>query len=279
MMGLQRMKSGGQIEFGFSCPSMGGLAARRILTISCFVSILFLPWPAHAHTVSPTLAEIDLSRSGSTTLRIVNDGDTILRVEAKLFERKQEDNGDYTEAPTKVLIAFPPLMEIPAHSNRALRLMVSPDAREQATKSYYSLRIIQLGERAPTAPPEGEPEGGTVQARILLTFHIPVYVYPRNPVFSLKMDRAEVDSDRLVTWVENDGTSIVRMKDIRAFIRTGSQWRPAQPDPRPRVQAIVVGKVIPLAWDCPACGGTAVSGVRIEGNAPHWGNFTVEKSW
>ena len=104
------------------------MASRRSLTTFCFALLLFPLSPAHAFTVTPMLGEIDLSRSGSTTVRIANDGDTVLRVEAKVFERKQDGSGDYPEAPTKTLI----------------------------------------------------------------TFHIPVYVYPKNPVFSLARTMAEL---------------------------------------------------------------------------------------
>lgn len=255
------------------------LTSRLSFAAACSILLLFLASPANAFTVSPMLGEIDLSRSGSTTLRIVNDGDTVLRVEARVFERKQDDSGQYAEAPTKALMAFPPVMEIPANSNRALRLMVRPGARDQATQSYYTLHVIQLGERTSTVALQEQSKKTTVKAQIVYTFHIPIYVYPKTPIFSLKIERAKVDTDRLTTWVENDGTSIVRMKDIRAFIRIGSEWRPAHSDPPPRVKAIVVGNVIPLEWNCTACVGTVVSGVRIEGKAPHWGKFTMEKIW
>lgn len=225
------------------------------------------------------LSEIVLSRSGSTTVRVINDGDTTLRVEARVFERMQDRDGKYSEKPTETIIIFPPIMKVPANASRSLRLMVKPNARKQATDSYYMLQVTQLEEGTATEVQTETIKEKIVKARILYSFHVPIYVYPKKPNFSLNIDRVKIENGELLTWVKNAGNSIVRMKDLRIFVRVDSQWRLAEPTPSPRVQAMVVANTVRMVWPCSICPETLVDGVRIEGNAPHWGNFTIEKIW
>ena len=233
-----------------------------------------------AFSVQPQLSEILLSRSGSATINVVNGAEDTLRVEAKIFERKQDNKGNYLEGLTKDVLVFPPIMEIPANSTRSVRLMIKPDARKSAIKSYYSLKVRQLSTGTSTIAPAIKSKGANVQAQILLAFHVPIYVYPKNPKFSLSIERAALDGDStIVTWIKNTGNTIVRMKDIRASIRVGKQWLLAMPETPARVKAIIVGNTIKLTWKCPACTNYKVSGVKVEGNAPHWGKFEIENTW
>src|SRR5690606_334469 len=124
--------------------------------------------PTHAGDlqVAPILIEIAADEQ-SQALTLSNTGDTPLRAQIRVMDWRQADGGE-DFAPTRLLRASPPIVEIAPHSRQLIRI-VRPDNTPPATELAYRLIVDEL-------PDPGKAE--VAGLKLLLRYSIPVFVLP-----------------------------------------------------------------------------------------------------
>lgn len=131
-------------------------------------ALLTLAFSASASTLQISPVSVDLTpgeNASGMTLR--NPGDSPLYGQVRVF-RWDQANGDDVLTPTTDLVASPPLIQIPAHTDQLIRLVravAAPPSSEQS----YRLLIDEL-----PSPDEPVANGVTIRLR----YSVPVFVEP-----------------------------------------------------------------------------------------------------
>lgn len=243
------------------------------------ISLLFLSHALGAFSVSPMITHIDLGKTSSTNLVVHNDSSKEIKVETNLFEKVQNLDGSYTSMPSKDLIIFPPLMKIAPHDRQTLRVMVPPQNKEKVVKSYYKLVSTELPDGTSTNEPKKEEVGVNVQIQVKTAFHVPIYIYPKDANVRPELIKAEISNGQIITWIKNAGNNILRLKEQNAFVNINNEWVQANAVPADKLNALTYGTTIRQIWDCSACLGNIVKGVKITGKAENLEGFNTTKMW
>lgn len=112
-------------------------------------ALLSLPSAVFASSISlsPT-SIVSSSQERSAALVLENRGDNAERYQVSVYAWSQTADGQDVAVPTQDLMAAPSVIEIPAKSKRAVRVL---RVREQGSPAYYRLLLRQL----PSAQPAG----------------------------------------------------------------------------------------------------------------------------
>lgn len=234
---------------------------------------------AHSFSVTPMLAQIDLSKTKSANLKVHNDSDKPVKIETKMLQKVQKNDASYESVDTKELIVFPPILKIAPNTSRTVRIIVPPQNAKKAANSYYKVLMHELPDGLSTAKPAADPTSVNVQIQVTTAFHIPVYIYPKNPNFSLELEKAIVGEGQITTWIKNTGNTIARLQEQNPFVRINDQWIAASTEPSDKLNALVVGNTIKQTWNCEACLNQMVTGVKISGKTTKFANFEATKTW
>ena len=252
------------------------MALKNILIVLCGVLI---PSFLLAFSVTPMLTQIDLAQTKSANLKVHNDSDKTVKVETKILEKIQKNDASYDSVDTKDLIVFPPVLKIAPNTSKTVRIIVPPQNAKKATDSYYKVLIHELPAGVSTNKPAENPTAVNVQIEVTTAFHIPVYVYPKKPQFSLELHRASSRAGEVTTWLKNTGNTIARLQEQKVQIKSGGDWMPANTEPEDKLNALVVGHTIKQVWKCDACTGQEITGVKISGKTAKFSTFNVTKTW
>lgn len=230
-------------------------------------------------SVTPMLTQIDLSQTKSANLKVHNDSKEPVKIETKILQKIQRNDASYDSVDTKDLIVFPPVLKIPPNTSKTVRIIVPPQNSNKATQSYYKVLIHELPDGIATAKPAADPTAVNVQIQVTTAFHIPVYIYPKKPDFSLELGQASVKTGALTTWLTNTGNTIARLQEQNVQIRTNGIWVPANTEIENKLNALVVGNTIKQEWSCDACTGQEITGIKIAGKTSKFSEFNVTKTW
>lgn len=128
-------------------------------------ALLSLPSAVFASSISlsPT-SIVSGSQEKSAALVLENRGDGTERYQVSVYAWSQTPDGHDVAVPTQDLMAAPSVIEIPARSKRAVRVL---RVREQGSQTYYRLLLRQL----PSAQPANAPNG---RMRLLVNQDLPV---------------------------------------------------------------------------------------------------------
>lgn len=131
---------------------------RSLLFLAALTS---LPSAVFASSISlsPT-SIVSSSQEKSAALALENRGDVTERYQVTVYAWSQTADGHDVAVPTQDLLAAPSVIEIPAKSKRAVRVL---RVREQGSPAYYRLLLRQL----PSAQPAG-------RMRLLVNQDLPV---------------------------------------------------------------------------------------------------------
>lgn len=155
--------------------------------------------------VTPTRVDLDKGVR-SAVIDVLNDDETKLSFQAKLYEWRQTADGrdEYTESSD--LIYFPQIFSVNAHEKRIVRVGIRATA--PAAEKAYRLFIEEVQE------PERVPSGGA-QVRVVLRFGVPIFVAPATPDRRIEVEAVEAARGKLRVTLRNLGNQSARFETLR----------------------------------------------------------------
>jgi len=164
-------------------------------------ALLSLPSAVFASSISlsPT-SIVSSSQERSAALVLENRGDNAERYQVSVYAWSQTPDGHDVAVPSQDLMAAPSVIEIPAKSKRAVRVL---RVRGQDSPAYYRLLLRQL----PSAQPANAPDG---RMRLLVNQDLPVAFEEPNagePLLSARFTAQGV-------LLSNDGSKAARLTSI-----------------------------------------------------------------
>jgi fimbrial chaperone protein len=185
-----------------------GVAAAAWWTLA----LLTLTFSARASTLQISPVTLDLSPGESASgITLRNPGDSPLYGQVRVF-RWDQANGEDVLTPTTDLVASPPLIQIPAHTDQLIRLVRAIPAPVSAEQSYRLL-IDEL-------PAPGEPVANGVTIR--LRYSVPVFVEPSvaagAPTLSWRLLH---NGAQWTLRVDNSGSRRAQIAAVQVFDGTG----------------------------------------------------------
>jgi fimbrial chaperone protein len=184
-------------------------------------SIYFLPLIVQALMASPSMAfslspvKINLGKdTNSQDIEIFNDNPTEkLRIQVDSYKWGQNTQGESILEPTREVVAFPTLLEIPPNSKRTVRVGVRV-ASASSEKTYRviikQLRNANIGEATGAKQRKSE-------LSLLVNMSLPVYVEPINVLRKAELADGRLKDRKLVFIVSNTGN--VRVEPGEAHLK------------------------------------------------------------
>ena len=172
---------------------------------SCFTFLIlasiFIPSSSFAYGVTPVKISLDRD-SSSQDLEINNDSPTEkLRLQIDTYSWQQNSKGETLLTPTREVVAFPALLEIPPNTKRTVRVgvRVPPGVAE---KTY---RVIVKQLKNPTVGQVSDVPKRQGNLSFLLNMSLPVYVNPINASKKAELESGTLTDGKLLFTVANTG--------------------------------------------------------------------------
>lgn len=160
-------------------------------------------------TVSVNPVRIELSESKRSELvELRNAGADAARFQLQAHAWHEGSDGEMTLKPTRDMLFFPSLLEIPPGETKRVR--VATTARPGRVERSYRL-IVEEFPRKPTP--------GTIL--VLTRLSIPVFVQPAKPKPRPALD-SRLEDGRLVVLVTNTGNAAFKLESVRVVARSTS---------------------------------------------------------
>jgi len=155
--------------------------------------------------VSPITFELGPGR-GSQIVTVTNQGGEPARFQLTLNTWTLNEDGTQTLTPTKELVVFPTLLDLPAGAARKIRVGTLKPATGQGPEKTYRLMVAEI-------PIQGRevPSG----VRMLTTMSIPVFVQPAKPRAALVVGSFGVKAGQAELALENRGNSYLKLKKVQ----------------------------------------------------------------
>ena len=103
-------------------------------TICAALVLASMQAEASSLQASPISVTIDAAK-GAASLTLKNSGETPIQAQVRLFEWRQDGNGDVLE-PTEEILASPPFTTIQANSTQLVRVVVADASLGVAERNY-----------------------------------------------------------------------------------------------------------------------------------------------
>lgn len=170
---------------------------------------LVVPLWAQAGSFEVNPVGLMLSGTHSTgVVTVTNASDSVTVVQLQLLAWSQE-NGEDAYAPSRNLLATPPIFTLPVGGRQTVRLglLTKPDARLETS---YRLFLQEV-------PPPNEP--GVQGLHVLLRIGIPVFVEPAVAVApALHWSARRLSATELSVEAVNDGTAHVQINNMKLSV-------------------------------------------------------------
>ncbi|MEO8181807.1 MAG: fimbria/pilus periplasmic chaperone [Deltaproteobacteria bacterium] len=161
-------------------------------------------WGA-AVSINPVRVQLSASQR-SEVIELKNAGQAPARFQAEAQAWHETAVGQMTLSPTKDLLFFPSLFEIPPGETRRIR--IASTVRPGPVERSYRLILTEF---------PGGSTPGTVQ--VLSRLSIPVFVQPKDPKPAPSV-QAEVQGGQLVLRIANAGNAYFRAQLVRVVARS-----------------------------------------------------------
>ncbi|QAU25327.1 molecular chaperone [Dyella sp. M7H15-1] len=163
--------------------------------------------------ISPVMIELRHGE-GAATLTLRNPGDQPLYGQVRVFRWDQSNGQDNMQA-TQDLVASPPLIEIPAHGEQYVRLVLSHDSNAGQEQSYRLL-IDEL-----PAADSADENGVTIRLR----YSVPVFVEPEGATGAPALAwHARQDAEGWWLRVTNSGRRRARISMVQLMAGDGKTY-------------------------------------------------------
>jgi fimbrial chaperone protein len=169
------------------------------------VALHVSPAWAAAVTVNPTRVHLSAAQR-SELIELRNSGAVSARFQAQAHAWTETIDGQLILVPTRDLLFFPSLLEIPAGETRRIR--IASTVRPGAVERSYRMILDEF---------PGPGKAGTVQ--VLTRLSIPVFVQPAKPT-SAPSVRADIVRGQVVISLTNTGNSYFKAASIKVVARS-----------------------------------------------------------
>lgn len=156
--------------------------------------------PAGGFAVSPVRLFFE-ERDRALALRLSNEGDAEIRLQAELHAWSQDAQGRDRLEPSDDLVVSPTLIRVRPRSEQVVRLILAVPREPNRQMTY---RLLIREDRA-AAPPTA------AVVPISLVLSLPVFVTPASARPALACELEPVDSQRRVATCRNSGTAHARV--------------------------------------------------------------------
>jgi fimbrial chaperone protein len=175
-----------------------------ILPLAAGVAVAGGP-PAQATPVSVTPTSVALAPDRTTDLiSLLNEGDAPARFEVTLSSWVESQDGKTLLEPTKDLVAFPPLIEIPPHQTKNIRIgMVGSFAPSERS---YRMIVQEL--------PSATPSAAQVAIQVLTKISLPVFAAPPGVEPAARIETPKIENGVLSFSVFNPGTAHMVLRKV-----------------------------------------------------------------
>jgi len=149
---------------------------------------------------------IDLdARNKTGSVKVINEGDTLLRFQLKASRWSQDDTGTDFYEETQDLVFFPRILSIPPGEERMVRAGYKIPATD--AEKTYRLFIEQIPEKSPTS---------AAQVSILIRFGVPIFSAPLKPLAQGKIEDIKIEDNNLKFNLINSGNTNLQIHSIAA---------------------------------------------------------------
>jgi fimbrial chaperone protein len=179
----------------------------RLLPILLFALLglrVSAAWGA-AVSVNPVRVQLSATQR-SELIELRNAGQVPARFQAEAHAWHESATGQMTLSPTKDLLFFPSLFEIPPGETRRIR--IASTVRPGPVERSYRLILTEF---------PGGATPGTVQ--VLTRLSIPVFVQPKDPKPAPSV-QTDVQGSQLVIRIANAGNAYLRAQSVRVVARS-----------------------------------------------------------
>ena len=155
--------------------------------------------------VSPVRFELGPGQ-GSQLVTVTNQGGESVRFQLTLNAWTEAEDGTQSLTPSKELVVFPTLLDLPAGAARKIRVGTLKPPTGQGPEKTYRLVLTQI-------PSAGRdvPNG----VRMLTNMSLPIFVQPAKPKAALVVGSLGVKAGQAELILENRGNSFLRTKSVK----------------------------------------------------------------
>jgi fimbrial chaperone protein len=172
-----------------------------------------IAFPSFCYSLSPVKINLDKD-ARSQDIEIFNDNLTEkLRIQVDSYKWRQDARGESILEPTREVVAFPTLMEIPPNSKRTVRVGVMvPSGSSEKT---YRVIIKQLKNSTISEVTGGKQRKSELS--LLVNMSLPVYLEPINVLRKAELADGRLKERKLVFTLSNTGN--VRVEPGEAHLK------------------------------------------------------------
>lgn len=193
---------------------------RRLLSCALAAAALLATAPVLASglQVSPVSIAVPATQNAEG-LWLSNTGDTSVRAQVRVYRWTQEGDADHL-APTKELLASPPMIELAVGERQLIRAVRLGAPPTDSAETAYRLIIDEL--------PSEEP--GRKGLQYVLRYSVPVFVQPAGaPASEPQLQWAlRREGDKIWLEVGNSGGTHAQLADL-AYVDPAGQRTPVAP--------------------------------------------------
>ncbi len=184
----------------------------RLVWVLLIAVLLSSPGWGAAISVSPVRIRL-LQEQPVASVRVRNDGDSAVLLQAETFRWRIEEGRDVL-APTRALIAVPPLFRLEPGASQLVRIGLRVPFPEQREESYrlFLTEVVEADER----PAQG--------VRFALRLSLPVFAVPEGARPDVRWRLLRVGG-RWLLEADNRGRAHLRVEELTLVHPGGGTWR------------------------------------------------------
>ena len=113
--------------------------------------------------------------------------------------------------------------------------------------------------------------------QIVTAYHVPLYIIPKKPTFSLTLANLKIDKKNITVGLKNESNMTLRLVEHEMLVMIGDNWEKATPVIR-KTLPLLVNNTVEQNFTCSICEGKKIKAVKINGTLSYWGTFSILKN-
>ena len=156
--------------------------------------------------VTPTRIEISNERNASQSIKITNQGDSLITLQARAYEWKDSVIINNDQGISRDLVVIPPIFSLEPNASQVIRMALRSPITEPVERAYR-LMISEV--------PDGR-NFRNVGVRVLLRLSIPIFALADEAFPEVAWNVSSSDRSTIITF-SNTGTSHINITKINIY--------------------------------------------------------------